>query len=169
VLKLVVRIITTRLKVAKHSQGREMSEGMYVVGVSPPYYVPVFVPFIPSLVVSYPCSDLGALYGHTVLHMQSASVHRTVVNGFKSITFENPSVPGCGRNLSLESDRKFRDAPKILFNWTYSVLSQYSDSLRAGRCGDRITVETRFSTPVQTGPGAHPAYYIMGTGSFSRG
>jgi len=24
----------------------------------------------------------------------------------------------------------------------------------------------RFSTPIQTDPGAHPAYYIMGTGSF---
>jgi len=27
-------------------------------------------------------------------------------------------------------------------------------------------VESRFSAPVQTGPGAHPASYIMGTGSF---
>ena len=27
----------------------------------------------------------------------------------------------------------------------------------------------RFSGPVQTGRGAHPAYYIMGTGSFPGG
>ena len=27
-------------------------------------------------------------------------------------------------------------------------------------------VGVRFSTPVQTGPGAHPASYKMGTGSF---
>jgi len=27
-------------------------------------------------------------------------------------------------------------------------------------------VEARFSAPVQTGPGAHPASYTMGTGSF---
>ena len=27
----------------------------------------------------------------------------------------------------------------------------------------------RFSTPVQTGPGAHPASYTMGTGPLSRG
>jgi len=27
-------------------------------------------------------------------------------------------------------------------------------------------VRVRFSTPVQTGPGAHPASYTMGTGSF---
>jgi len=41
-----------------------------------------------------------------------------------------------------------------------------TDSLRAGRSGDRIPVEARFSAPVQTGPGAHPASYTMGTGSF---
>ena len=27
-------------------------------------------------------------------------------------------------------------------------------------------VGTRFSAPVQTGPGAHPASYVVGTGSF---
>ena len=31
---------------------------------------------------------------------------------------------------------------------------------------DRIPVEARFSAPVQTGPGAHPASCTMGTGSF---
>ena len=46
-------------------------------------------------------------------------------------------------------------------------LSRYSDSLRTGRSGDRIPVGARFSAPVQTGPGAHPAYYTMVTGSFS--
>jgi hypothetical protein len=37
---------------------------------------------------------------------------------------------------------------------------------RAGRSGDRIPVGARFSAPVQTGSGAHPASYTMGTGSF---
>jgi hypothetical protein len=44
--------------------------------------------------------------------------------------------------------------------------SRYSDSLWAGWSGDRIPLGVRFSAPVQTGPGAHPASYTMGTGSF---
>jgi hypothetical protein len=35
--------------------------------------------------------------------------------------------------------------------------------------GDRIPVEARFSAPVQTGPGAHPASYTMDTGSLPGG
>jgi hypothetical protein len=31
--------------------------------------------------------------------------------------------------------------------------------------GDRSPVEARFSSPVHTGPGSHPASYTMGTGS----
>jgi hypothetical protein len=38
--------------------------------------------------------------------------------------------------------------------------------LRLGRSGDRIPVGARFSAPVQTGTGAHPASCTMGTGSF---
>jgi hypothetical protein len=46
------------------------------------------------------------------------------------------------------------------------LFSRYSDSLRAGRSRYRILVEVRFYAPVQTGPGAHPASYSMGTWSF---
>jgi hypothetical protein len=45
--------------------------------------------------------------------------------------------------------------------------SRYSDWLRAGRSGDRIPVEAKFSTPVQTGPGAHPTSCAMGLLIFS--
>jgi hypothetical protein len=48
----------------------------------------------------------------------------------------------------------------------FGQLSRYSDWLRAGRSGDRMLVGARFSAPVQTGPGAHPASWIMGTRSF---
>ena len=45
--------------------------------------------------------------------------------------------------------------------------SQYSDSLRAGRSGDRIPVGARFSSLVQICPGAHPASCTMGSGSLT--
>jgi hypothetical protein len=61
-------------------------------------------------------------------------------------------------------DRKFLVTYNIRCGSGY--LSRYSDSLRAGRSGDRIPVEARFSAPAQTGPGAHPASCTMGTGSF---
>ena len=41
-----------------------------------------------------------------------------------------------------------------------------SDSLRAGRSEDRIPLGSRVSAPVQTGSGAHPTPYTMGTASF---
>jgi len=38
-----------------------------------------------------------------------------------------------------------------------------SESLRAGRSGDRILVEATFFAPVQTGLGAHQASCTVGT------
>jgi hypothetical protein len=46
------------------------------------------------------------------------------------------------------------------------VRGRDSDSLRAERSGDRIPVGASLSPPLQTGPGAHPASYTMGIGSF---
>ena len=41
-----------------------------------------------------------------------------------------------------------------------------SVGIATGRSGDQIPVWARFSAPIQTGPGAHPASYTMGTGHF---
>ena len=47
-----------------------------------------------------------------------------------------------------------------------SLSTRYSNSLRTGRSGDRISVGTSYSAPVQTGPGAYPASCTVGTESF---
>jgi len=51
----------------------------------------------------------------------------------------------------------------------YHLHRESNDLLRAGRSGEQIPVEVIFSEPVQTGPGAYPASYTVGTGSLSRG
>ena len=49
---------------------------------------------------------------------------------------------------------------------TFQSMSQIRSSYIYIRSGDRTPVAARFSVPVQTRPGAHPASYTMGTGSF---
>jgi hypothetical protein len=44
--------------------------------------------------------------------------------------------------------------------------NRHSDSLRAGRSGDRILVQTRYIVLVQIGHRAHQASCAIGTGSF---
>ena len=38
---------------------------------------------------------------------------------------------------------------------------RYSNSLWPGRSEDRVLVQAKFSTPIQTGPGTHPASYTI--------
>jgi hypothetical protein len=58
---------------------------------------------------------------------------------------------------------------EVTFNQFRYLSSRYRESLRAARSGIRTSEGARFSVPLQTGPGAHSASYIMGTGSLSGG
>jgi hypothetical protein len=76
-----------------------------------------------------------------------------------------------------------RITPKCCFKWTNFIqiqfhpqiilwarfLRPYSDWLRAGRSGDQIPVEARFSTSVQTGPWGPPSFLYNGHRVFSGG
>ena len=65
--------------------------------------------------------------------------------------------------------REFAPSSRPLILCGPELISRYCDSLRVERSGDRIPVRARFSAPIQTGPGAHPASYTVGTGSLSGG
>ena len=47
--------------------------------------------------------------------------------------------------------------------------SRYSDSIWAGRSGNKIPMEARFWALVQTGRGVHPDFHTMGTVSLFQG
>jgi len=56
--------------------------------------------------------------------------------------------------------------PNSNFYFATEYLSRYSDLLRPGPSGVRIKAWARFSAPVHTSPGGHPASYTMDTESF---
>jgi hypothetical protein len=71
-------------------------------------------------------------------------------------------------------NRKLRYIAKVSTAYylqvTVNFLAQSVWRLATGwRVRDRIPLDPRFSAPVHTGPGAHPASYTMGTWSISRG
>jgi hypothetical protein len=52
------------------------------------------------------------------------------------------------------------------FNLPHVSVVEWSWEITKGKAGYRIPVGARFSAPVQIGPGAHPASYTRGTGTF---
>ena len=79
-----------------------------------------------------------------------------------------PFLPGASLKIAhvfvFRTSRKPRSFLGSLIFHTFNTV--HSDSLRAGRSGDRIPEGTRFSASAQTVPGAHPASCTMVTGSF---
>jgi hypothetical protein len=63
-------------------------------------------------------------------------------------------------------DRPFKNHVLRSYRISVHFWKRFDRFIRAGRSGDRIPVETRFSAPVQTGPGAHSASCTGVTGSF---
>jgi hypothetical protein len=65
----------------------------------------------------------------------------------------------------------FRGSIIYIYIYIFKVYTVGQDSnwLWAGWSGSRIPLEASLSAPVQTDPGAHPASYTLGTGSFPGG
>ena len=98
---------------------------------------------------------------------------RIQINNKANAVQEIKLLPQCSRDLSSSTAlRSVGNTCHIIYILYYIILlepgqlSWYGDSLRAGGSGDRIPLVPRYSTPIQTAPGAHPASYTMGTGSF---
>ena len=126
---------------------------------------------------------------HTVTHGRESegetgewsSLHTTSEHGVSSIITADAHNSAASSRLKLRSpsismDSSVSPKDEIWFlrvchhisNAVYHArsLGRYGYSLQTGRSGDRIPVGARFSTPVQTGPGDHPASCTVGTGLF---
>jgi hypothetical protein len=104
-------------------------------------------------------SIFNVRHSETELHKQK----------FQSSLSTKPMIPLLA-TLEQPLQNKHVGNYKPCWYFRHIPLSQLAQSvydwLRAGRSGDRIPVGARFFAHVQTGPGAHPASCIIGTGSF---
>jgi len=83
------------------------------------------------------------------------------------ITHKGPTfVQTDGESASVYLVESYFLFTELLKNFDISFINIARDWLRDGRSGDRIQMGARFSAPVHTGHGVHPASCTMGTGSF---
>ena len=106
------------------------------------------------------------------LHSRVTSSH-SVPNIFLNILFSNTSLPQCDRSsfTPIQNNRQnYSSIYQSLYFWVRisigkTILPMFS-IVNLKTCGDRISVRSRFSAPVQTRPGAHPDSCTMGTRLF---
>jgi len=85
-----------------------------------------------------------------------------------SMTMYRRQMDFCAIHLCLPNGFFPLENPGNIWDVYLTFCSQYSDSPRPARSGDRTPVEARFSAPVQNGPAGHPCFYTMDTRSLSR-
>jgi len=94
-------------------------------------------------------------------HESAISTQQVLLYSFLnlSVGWGRWSTQGFGRSTGIKTRCSLYRMGRVAW---------YSDWLRAGRSGDQIPVGggAKFSAPVQTGPGTHPASCTMCTGSF---
>ena len=86
----------------------------------------------------------------------------------RTFCFKQQQITSQGYRTMVTGKAVGLDAQRVPVSTTEnaSVCWAGTDSLRARRSGDRVPVGVTFSAPIQTGPGAHPASYTLGTGPF---
>jgi hypothetical protein len=112
---------------------------------------------VPRLCEFYPgiCLQLRKMHGKPSVRVRKTSVRVRKT----SVRVEN-AIINCIVRVKIH--RCFHQVQQVT---GLGRRSRYSDSLWAGRSGDRIPVGARFFPSVQTGTGAHPSSYILGTRS----
>jgi hypothetical protein len=126
---------------------------------------------LPSETTRYPCNRKEPAVSSLIAHF---TVYTYTNWATPDHTLSNRLPANWSITITLNHIQRTRttsrNAPDISHTWIRTEMAtKYGESLWAGRSGDRIPVGARFFTPVQTGPGAHPASYTMGPGGKAAG